>query len=237
VVPTPLETSETDGPMPPRIAYDLAAPYYDGWNWQVFWERNEAPVVEGLVGSLATNAMLLDVGTGTGRYVSRLARRCKVRVGSDISKGMLQVAKKRVITGTYLTLGDVVALPFRDACFDLVTVCRVLSHVRVLEHALHEIGRVLKPGAQCVVTDLDAEHSYVATRLPVSNGRVVVETHKRSCADVVSTARNAAGFEVMSQRLVRTSELLWVPSTQEYGSIDRTQNMSVFYAILLRKHI
>lgn len=47
---------------------------------------------------------------------------------------------------------DAVHLPFRDACFDVILMAEVLEHVALAEHALREIGRVLKPGGLLLIT-------------------------------------------------------------------------------------
>ncbi len=68
-------------------------------------------------------ARILDVGTGTGFLASLLAELGHEVVGLDISKGMLNVARRK--TKVDFILGDAESLPFKDESFDAV-ICRHL---------------------------------------------------------------------------------------------------------------
>ena len=39
-------------------------------------------------------------------------------------------------------------LPFRSACFDAVVACLVFEHIRAVDDAIAEVGRVLRPGGR-----------------------------------------------------------------------------------------
>jgi len=51
--------------------------------------------------------------------------------------------------------GDMLALPFRDASFDVVTTGYGIRNVPDLERALDEVARVLRPGGQFLSLDFD----------------------------------------------------------------------------------
>lgn len=95
----------------------------------------------------------LDAGCGTGNFLLPLARRLIPRgaevVGLDLAEGTLGVARERAqAEGLPITfmIGDVEALPFDDASFDLVLANYMLYHVPDLDHAIAELRRVLRPG-------------------------------------------------------------------------------------------
>lgn len=65
---------------------------------------------------------LLDVATGTGEVAARAARRGADVTAIDIAPGMLAIAEKtHQDAGIRFDLGDVQALPYGDASYDIVT--------------------------------------------------------------------------------------------------------------------
>jgi ubiquinone/menaquinone biosynthesis C-methylase UbiE len=98
---------------------------------------------------LSGDETLLDVGTGPGDFPARIrasGHRGKI-IGLDYSQGMVDKARASHPTVKYLQ-GDILALPFEDSGFDVVTARHMLYHVPNLEAALRECRRVLKPGGR-----------------------------------------------------------------------------------------
>lgn len=108
---------------------------------------------------LTGNERVLDLGCGNGSYLELISG-----VGIDASLGMLGTARTR--TEGPLVNGDAMALPFRDAAFDVVLAAHMLYHVPDRELAAGEMRRVLSPGGVCVA---------------VTNG----ETNKRAFVQLV----------------------------------------------------
>ena len=109
---------------------------------------------------------VLDVGCGTGT----LAIAIKSHVGAgevhgiDASPEMVQVAmEKSSKDGSDIDfrVALVEAIPFPDACFDLVTSSFMLHHLPddLKAKGFLEIRRVLKPGGRFVAVDFAAGHS------------------------------------------------------------------------------
>jgi len=93
---------------------------------------------------------VLDLGCGTGVLLADLTQKYRFVVGSDVSREMMQVARK---LGTPLIESDGSALPFRGGFFDLV-ICRgVLHHVRDRQAMLAEIHRVLRQGGELILSE------------------------------------------------------------------------------------
>jgi SAM-dependent methyltransferase len=67
----------------------------------------------------------------------------------DISSAALKKLRGR---GADVVLGEVTALPFVDATFDLVCALDIVEHVDDDERALHELVRVAKPGATLLIS-------------------------------------------------------------------------------------
>lgn len=104
--------------------------------------------------SVARGKRVLDVGCGNGYILSRYAR-CGARVTVvDLTWTALHLTRARFRlegqAGTFLQ-ADAERLPFRDGAFDLVVSVGVLHHVPDIEHAIEEIGRVLRPNGQIIL--------------------------------------------------------------------------------------
>ena len=99
-------------------------------------------------------ATALDLAAGTGDIAFALADRGAQAVGLDITHRMLQLArtKRRDVP---LVTGDMMALPFSAARFDIVTTGYGLRNVPVIQPAIAEIARVLKPGGRFLSLDFN----------------------------------------------------------------------------------
>jgi ubiquinone/menaquinone biosynthesis C-methylase UbiE len=108
---------------------------------------------ENVLDRLPTHAHVLDVGIGTGSLSLSLAQSCSARLhlhGVDISSEMLYQSRQvlnQIGLDSILTQQDACALGFHDATFDLVMGAHVLEHLPNPLAALHEMTRVLRPGA------------------------------------------------------------------------------------------
>ena len=110
----------------------------------------------------------LDLATGTGDLAFACAARGAHVVGLDVTHRMIQLAiQKREPKEPRepsepsepgeprFVVGDMQALPFPSASFDLVTTGYGLRNVPDLTAAIEEIRRVLKPGGQIVSLDFN----------------------------------------------------------------------------------
>lgn len=123
------------------------------------WKRrlaNEAGIVRGERG--------LDLACGTGDVAFEAARRGATMIGLDVTHRMIQLAVAKHATAvsrqpdappaSFLT-GDMMALPFPAASFDLVTTGYGLRNVPELGPAIDEIARVLRPGGRLLSLDFN----------------------------------------------------------------------------------
>ncbi len=104
----------------------------------------------------------LDVGTGPGQIVLKLARRLTrwKFIGVDrspnmIAQGAASLAPAVELTGrVHFYVADGNQLPFRDGSFDLVVCNSVLHHIAEPQKLLAEIARLAKPGGAILLRDL-----------------------------------------------------------------------------------
>lgn len=96
--------------------------------------------------------MVLDLGTGLGGklpfYVESGARTV---FGVDIDAQAANIAQKYVYSlglsrNVLLTVADAAALPFCNNAFDVIISINTFEHIAMVEQALCECHRVLKPG-------------------------------------------------------------------------------------------
>ncbi|MCC6222060.1 MAG: methyltransferase domain-containing protein [Thermoleophilia bacterium] len=100
---------------------------------------------------------VLDVGCGTGRLATELARRGARVWGVDRSEEMLAEARRRAGPTVGLKQGGAEALPFRDGWFERA-VLRLVVHLVDRGRALPEVRRVLAPTGRAVVATFRPEH-------------------------------------------------------------------------------
>ncbi len=114
-----------------------------------------------LLGELAPDARLLDVGCGPGTITADLAARVPAGhvTGLDRAPGVLATARRdaagRGVANVSFTAGDVYRLPFPDASFDVAHAHQVLQHLADPVAALAEMRRVCRPGGLVAARDAD----------------------------------------------------------------------------------
>ena len=204
--------------LQPASGYDLVAEQYDAWHWQQFWIQNELPLVVERLQEVTTLRYALDLGTGTGRYARILRDHGHKVAAIDISDRMLQQAAVRLGSSQGLTKADVRRTGLSTQ-YDILTCCRVLSHVPDLEAAFAEFRRVSKRGSRLIVTEVDSRHEYRATRIPVRGRDVLIRVFKHSPNDLIQAAIDN-GFRVLSSESVSIHNLHWRPRVAEFPTIN-----------------
>src|SRR3984893_13342210 len=100
----------------------------------------------------------LDLATGTGDIAFALAERGARVFGLDLTPRMIALAREKRRTdetNPSFLVGDMLALPFPERAFDLVTTGYGLRNVPDLTAAIDEIRRVLKPGGRVLSLDFN----------------------------------------------------------------------------------
>jgi demethylmenaquinone methyltransferase/2-methoxy-6-polyprenyl-1,4-benzoquinol methylase len=115
--------------------------------------------------------VLLDVATGTGDFALEcLALKPEKIYGIDISKGMLEKGKEKVLRKGLqkqieLSYGDSENIPFDDQKFDAITVAFGVRNFENLEQGLSEMLRVLKPGGKAVILEFSKPKTFPIKQL------------------------------------------------------------------------
>ena len=116
--------------------------------------------------ALTPGDRLLDLACGTGDLAFAAAPHVSRAVGLDLTFRMVQLAARRPETHSpagppsaahapHFLAGDMLALPFPDGSFDIVTTGYGLRNVPDLDAALLEIRRVLAPAGRLLSLDFN----------------------------------------------------------------------------------
>ena len=140
--------------------FDLIAPRYDAFT-RVFsfgMDRGwKSELVAKARQSIAPNAFVADVATGTGDLAYALAaERPDLDVAAvDVSSRMLALARDRQAQSPRVTIsgGDLSALPFATGTVDGVTAGYALRNTPDWRASVVELARVLRPGGQLFTLD------------------------------------------------------------------------------------
>jgi ubiquinone/menaquinone biosynthesis C-methylase UbiE/DNA-binding transcriptional ArsR family regulator len=105
---------------------------------------------------LDKQAVVADLGCGTGRFSFALAPFVAHVHAIDSSDAMLGAAAKRVANCANVRLekGALEQLPLPSHSVDLAILCMVLHYIPEPERALSEAARILKPGGRLIIADL-----------------------------------------------------------------------------------
>lgn len=110
---------------------------------------------------------IADLGAGEGLLSQLLARRARQVWCIDNSPRMVEVgtalAKKNGLANLAYKLGDIEKVPLPDKSVDLAILSQALHHAQHPQAAVNEAHRILRPGGQLLVLDLN-EHNFEKAR-------------------------------------------------------------------------
>ncbi|MFN8413280.1 MAG: class I SAM-dependent methyltransferase [Anaerolineales bacterium] len=138
------------------------------------WERGQALLK--LANQMQASS-ILEVGSGTGYWLTLLNQFTSGVYGMDYSLGMLQQARQQSVP-LKLTRGTAIQLPYRSASFDLLYCVDAIHHFVDHRAFITEAFRVLKPGGALAVIGHDPHEEGIAAWYIYSYFDGVYETDK-----------------------------------------------------------
>lgn len=156
---------------------------------------------------------VIEVGAGTGHFLSQFAEAAATLIGVDLTPEMLLRRPK----GMLAVVGDGIAIPFRSDSIDLVACAQMLHHVWEPVEILREMGRVAKPDGGVLVVD------QVATEDPAEAAALteleVIRDPSHAVSRPPSKMREllqSAGLTVVDERIATSADrfLRWTPADE-----------------------
>ena len=140
------------------IAGRLGKNYCPGRSWEAIGH---------LALRLTPPIVIADLGAGEGLISQLLAHRAKQVWCIDNSLRMVEVgtelAQKNGLANLAYKLGDIEAVPLPDQSVDLAILSQALHHAQHPQKAVDEGARILRPGGQLLILDLN-EHTFERAR-------------------------------------------------------------------------
>lgn len=203
-----IAARDEEGSWVDRVAGDMARHYSPGRTWE--------SLARGLAG-LSPLGEVIDIGAGDGAVAELLAPHAVSVTALDLSPTVVARARARLAHLQELRFieGDMHALPFPDASFDVALMMGCLVWSPQPEGALAEAARVLRPGGRLTVVTLAAHpHTAIAARYghrhpghsPTALAALLQDLGLtvHTCA-LTSRERRAPHFEVVSAHASRPS--------------------------------
>ncbi|MGM0634874.1 MAG: bifunctional demethylmenaquinone methyltransferase/2-methoxy-6-polyprenyl-1,4-benzoquinol methylase UbiE [Bacteroidota bacterium] len=125
---------------------------------------------------------ILDIATGTGDLAIAMAdSNAEKIVGLDISKGMLDIGRKKIAAKNLsdkieMVQADSEDLPYDNDSFDAITVAFGVRNFENLDKGLAEINRVLAPGGIFVVLETSLPTKFPYKQFYNIHSKVVLPT-------------------------------------------------------------
>jgi demethylmenaquinone methyltransferase / 2-methoxy-6-polyprenyl-1,4-benzoquinol methylase len=138
-----------------RDLFERIAPRYDLMNRVLTFgldQRWRRALVRGL--ELPRGARVLDLATGTGDLIEWLSAVGARPIGADLARAMLTRAAQRHPGRPFLQ-ADGAFLPFASASVDAITCGFALRNFHDLDGVLRECARILRPGGQLAILEVD----------------------------------------------------------------------------------
>ena len=153
-LPTVLAARAADQNWADSVAGDMERHYSPGRTWEAL-ARSALPLLE--------TGDVLDIASGDGVLAELLAPHSHRYVCIDTSARVVAAASERLrrLRNVEVREGDMHALPFKDASFDLVVLMHALTYAARPAQAVAEAARVLREGGRLLLSSL-ARHEHKA---------------------------------------------------------------------------
>jgi SAM-dependent methyltransferase len=152
--------------------------------------------LEARLGRMGGDGMVLDLGCGTGVWLSRLAASGSSIVGVEADR-----ARARLASGHGpVAVGDGARLPVRSNSVDAVWCLHVLHHVADPGSVLGEARRVLRPGGTLLIAESVEDNPLIRVARTLWPSWEGVPVRSRFTAAQLAATVTAAGFAVVERR-------------------------------------
>ena len=135
---------------------------------------------------------ILDIGSGRGNSLGLLQSFQAKIIGLDLTRSMITKARSEYNNVLFLQ-GDIVHLPVKDNCMDIVICLGVMEYVKYQKIPLLETCRVLRPGGYALIS-LPIKHRLNYFRRLLGH-RIFIPDH-----DAIITVLQEMNLELLAQQ-------------------------------------
>jgi ubiquinone/menaquinone biosynthesis methyltransferase len=206
--------------------FDTIADDYDFITRLLSYGRDQhwkAHLIE--LAAIQPHERVLDLACGTGdlAFAAQAAEQTSETIGLDITPRMVRLALGRARAARIATrflVGDMMALPFASSSMDVITTGYGLRNVPVLDDAIRELHRVLRPGGRLFSLDFNRPRQPLLratylTYLTIVGSAVGFALHRDpdTYRYIPESIKRYPGADGVVERLrgVGFSEARWVP--------------------------
>ena len=146
---------------------------------------------------------VLELGCGSGKNTEWLITRANKLVGLDFSKGMLDIARNKIISPKAIfietDLNEKWAIS--NNAFDIATVNLTLEHIEILDHIFSSLFMKLTRGGKCFVCEIHPKKQLSGSkaRFEINGTEFILDVFQHSEEDYIQSAEKA-GFKLLTKK-------------------------------------
>lgn len=138
----------------------------DSYTHTDFTRRRLERCIGGTLESCLKGKIVLEAGSGAGRFTELLAPHCKHLYTFDLSNAIDANYENNRSDNITFFQADLLDIPFGDESFDMVVCLGVIQHSPDSEKAIKELWRVVRPGGVLVADHYHFRWAYYTTAIP-----------------------------------------------------------------------
>jgi len=146
---------------------------------------------------------VLELGCGSGKNTEWLIARANKLVGLDFSKGMLDIARKKIISqkATFIETDLNEKWKISNNSFDIATVNLTLEHIEILDHIFSSLFIKLIQGGKCFVCEIHPKKQLTGSkaRFEINGTEIILDVFQHSEEDYIQSAEKA-GFKLLTKK-------------------------------------
>ena len=146
---------------------------------------------------------VLELGCGSGKNTEWLITRANKLVGLDFSKGMLDIARNKIISpkATFIEIDLNEKWGISNNSFDIATVNLTLEHIEILDHIFSSLFMKLTRGGKCFVCEIHPKKQLSGSkaRFEINGTEIILDVFQHSEEDYIQSAEKA-GFKLLTKK-------------------------------------
>ena len=146
---------------------------------------------------------VLELGCGSGKNTEWLITRANKLVGLDFSKGMLDIARNKIISpkATFIEIDLNEKWGISNNAFDIATVNLTLEHIEILDHIFSSLFMKLTRGGKCFVCEIHPKKQLSGSkaRFEINGTEFILDVFQHSEEDYIQSAEKA-GFKLLTKK-------------------------------------